>query len=81
MHSVALLGDDSLAVAACVVEDFAGVEAERQQAEQHVSEEEEECDDGDPAHHAHLLADSGHALCATELALGYEGGGLLGLND
>ena len=64
-----------------MVEGFAGVEEERHNAEQHVSKEEEECDDGDPAHHAHLLADRGHALCATELALGYEGGGLLGLND
>ena len=53
--SVALLGDNSLAVVAGVFELFAGVEAERNQAEQGIAKQEEQDDDCDPAHHAHAL--------------------------
>ena len=60
---------------------FAGIEAERNEAEEGVAEQEEQDDDCDPAHHTHALWNVGHADSAAERALGGEGGGLLGRND
>ncbi len=65
-----------------MAEDFAGVEAagDEEDAEGEAAKEED-YEHSDPAHHAHLFGDGGHALCAAELALSHVWGGLFGFYD
>jgi len=82
VYSIALLGDDSLAVAAGVAEDLARVEAARDEEDaEGEAAEEEDHEHGDPAHHAHLFGDGSHALRTAELALSHKGSSLFSLYD
>ena len=62
-------------------EGLAGVKTEGNEAKTALRTDKEADDNSDPAHHAHALGNGGHAGGAAELALAYEGGGLLGLNN
>ncbi len=65
-----------------MAEDLARVEAAWNEENAECESADHENDNhGDPAHHAHLFGDGGHALGTTELALSHKGSCLFSLND